>query len=326
MTENIRINVEYHSVPDGGATMAYQFIPWAAASVMSINQILAPFTVDEIEEIVINGTRVRHDVDFDGRRTFVRQFALIPINYDVHIYLDVYVADERNVDEDDDDDDDEGNIGEVYRGYAMQIFVKTMTGETIAMDVEASDTIDNVKTKIEEKYGIQRDVQTWKVQSDTMDASGDLLDVLLRNDSEGETDMEEAIMIRWGAVVAGSFWYGDMANDADHCEQWTGRTYSDGQTAQMGSSVSPVMSYPALLLFLPSNLFFWLNGFVGVHFVVVAVVVAVARFRLNLTNRLLENLAVVVAVFSVMVWVLLLFSALLVAVVLDVVLVVILLA
>ena len=117
MTENIRINVEYHSVPDGGATMAYQFIPWAAASVMSINQILAPFTVDEIEEIVINGTRVRHDVDFDGRRTFVRQFALIPINYDVHIYLDVYVADERNVDEDDDDDDDEGNIGEVYRGY-----------------------------------------------------------------------------------------------------------------------------------------------------------------------------------------------------------------
>ena len=104
MTENIRIDVEYHSVPDGGATMAYQFIPWAAASVMSINQILAPFTVDEIEEIVINGTRVRHDVDFDGRRTLVRQLALIPINYDVHIYFDVYVADERNVDEDDEDD------------------------------------------------------------------------------------------------------------------------------------------------------------------------------------------------------------------------------
>ena len=27
----------------------------------------------------------------------------------------------------------------------MQIFVKTLTGKTITLDVEASDTIDNVK-------------------------------------------------------------------------------------------------------------------------------------------------------------------------------------
>ena len=30
----------------------------------------------------------------------------------------------------------------------MQIFVKTLTGKTITLDVEASDTIDNVKAKI----------------------------------------------------------------------------------------------------------------------------------------------------------------------------------
>ena len=33
MTENIQIGIVYHSVPDGGMTMSYQFIPWAAASV-----------------------------------------------------------------------------------------------------------------------------------------------------------------------------------------------------------------------------------------------------------------------------------------------------
>lgn len=30
----------------------------------------------------------------------------------------------------------------------MQIFVKTLTGKTITLEVESSDTIDNVKTKI----------------------------------------------------------------------------------------------------------------------------------------------------------------------------------
>ena len=31
----------------------------------------------------------------------------------------------------------------------MQIFIKTLTGKTITLDVEPSDTIDNVKQKVQ---------------------------------------------------------------------------------------------------------------------------------------------------------------------------------